>query len=49
MGVGEHNLAQLAEQAFERRGDYEALWFEGRWHTSAELFERARRLAAGLA
>jgi hypothetical protein len=25
--VGEHNLALLAEQAFERRGDYDALLF----------------------
>jgi long-chain acyl-CoA synthetase len=49
MGVGDHNLARLAEQAFERRGDYEALLFEGRWHSSAELFERSQRLAAGLA
>jgi long-chain acyl-CoA synthetase len=44
----EHNLAQLAERAFERRGDYEALLFEGRWHRSGELFERAARLGAGL-
>ena len=43
------NLARRAEEAFERRGDYEALLFEGRWHTSAELFERSRRLAGGLA
>ena len=48
MGVGEHNLARVAEQAFERRGDYQALLFEGRWHGSAELFERSRRLAGGL-
>ncbi len=42
------NLARLAEAAFERRGDYESLLFEGRWHRSAELFERACRLAGGL-
>ena len=47
--VSERNLALLAEQAFERRGDYDALLFEGRWHRSAELFERAQRLASGLA
>jgi long-chain acyl-CoA synthetase len=46
--VGEQNLARLAERGFELRGDYEALLFEGRWHTSAELFERAGRLGAGL-
>ena len=43
------NLARLAEAAFERRGDYESLLFEGRWHGSADLFDRACRLAGGLA
>ena len=43
-----NNLARLAEAAFERRGDYPALLFEGRWHRSGELAERARRLAGGL-
>jgi long-chain acyl-CoA synthetase len=47
--MGERNLARLAEAAFERRGDYESLLFDGRWHGSAELFERSRRLAGGLA
>jgi long-chain acyl-CoA synthetase len=42
------NLAQVAEEAFERRGDYESLLFEGRWYGSAELFSRACRLAGGL-
>jgi long-chain acyl-CoA synthetase len=42
------NLARLAEEAFERRGDYESLLFEERWYRSAELFERASRLASGL-
>jgi acyl-CoA synthetase (AMP-forming)/AMP-acid ligase II len=42
------NLARVNEEAFERRGDYEALLFEGRWIGSAELFERSRRLAGGL-
>jgi long-chain acyl-CoA synthetase len=45
---GEHHLARLAEQAFERKGDYPALLFEQRWHRSGELFDRACRLAAGL-
>ena len=44
----EHNLARLAEAAFERKGDYEALLFEDRWYRSGELFERSRRIAAGL-
>jgi long-chain acyl-CoA synthetase len=43
-----HNLGQLAEQAFERHGDYESVWFEGRWYRSGDLFERAARVAAGL-
>jgi long-chain acyl-CoA synthetase len=46
--TGRHHLGRLAEQSFERRGDYPALLFEGRWHGSAELFERARRIAGGL-
>jgi long-chain acyl-CoA synthetase len=46
--LGEHNLAALAERSFATKGDYEALLFEGRWHRSGELFERGRRLAAGL-
>jgi long-chain acyl-CoA synthetase len=44
----EHNLARLAEQAFERRGDYPSLLFEQRWHGSGELFDRACRVAGGL-
>jgi long-chain acyl-CoA synthetase len=42
------NLARLAEAAHERRGDYPALWFEGEWHSSAHLFERARRIQLGI-
>ncbi|MDN4163454.1 class I adenylate-forming enzyme family protein [Nocardioides abyssi] len=45
---GEHNLAVLAERAFERHGDYEALCFEGQWHTSGSIHERAARVAGGL-
>jgi long-chain acyl-CoA synthetase len=47
--VATRNLARLAEAAFERRGDYPSLLFEERWHGSAELFERSRRLGGGLA
>ena len=44
------NLARLAEQVrSSERGDYESLLFEGRWHRSGELFERAQRMADGLA
>ena len=45
---GEHNLGRLAEEAFQRRGDYASLLFEGRWHRSGELYERSCRVAAGL-
>ncbi|GAC1329140.1 MAG: long-chain fatty acid--CoA ligase [Candidatus Dormibacteria bacterium] len=43
-----HSLARLAEQSLERLGDRDALFFEGRWHRSADLFERATRVAGGL-
>jgi long-chain acyl-CoA synthetase len=43
------HLARLAEEGFERRGDHRALLFEGRWHTSGELFDRGTRLAGGFA
>ena len=46
--IATRNLARLAEDAFERRGDYESLRFEGRWYRSAELSARACRLAGGL-
>ncbi|HEY1521400.1 MAG TPA: AMP-binding protein [Solirubrobacteraceae bacterium] len=46
--IGEHNLARLAEGSFDRKGDYEALFFEGQWHRSGDLAGRARRMAAGL-
>ena len=42
------HLARAAEESFERLGDYESLWFEGRWLRSGELHERAARLAGGL-
>jgi long-chain acyl-CoA synthetase len=42
------HLARAAEGAFERRGDYESLLFEGRGHRSGELFGRACAIAAGL-
>src|ERR1700761_7662517 len=42
------NLARAAEAALERRGDYESLLFEGRWHRSGELYDRAAAVATGL-
>jgi long-chain acyl-CoA synthetase len=44
----ETNLAQLAESALERLGDYPSLCFEGVWHSSAAMHERATRVASGL-
>jgi len=43
-----HNLARLAEAAFGRLGDHESLIFEGAHYRSGKLFDRARRLAAGM-
>jgi long-chain acyl-CoA synthetase len=44
----EQNLARAAEAALDRHGDHDALWFEGVWHRSGELHERATRLAGAL-
>ncbi len=41
-------LGELAERSLERLGDHRALVFEERWYTSAEMHERACRLAGGL-
>ena len=43
------NLARLAEQALDRHGDYESLFFEGSWHSSGTQADRAARFATGLA
>ncbi len=43
------NLARQAELTLERQGDYDSLFFEGRWHSSGQLADRAARLATGLA
>jgi long-chain acyl-CoA synthetase len=42
------NLARLPEEHVEKFGDYEALWFEGKWHTTGESAARVRAVAAGL-
>jgi long-chain acyl-CoA synthetase len=44
----DHHLARAAEETLERLGDYESLWFDGRWLRAAELHVRAARLARGL-
>ena len=45
----DENLARQAELAFERQGDYDSLFYEGTWHSSGQLADRAARLATGLA
>jgi long-chain acyl-CoA synthetase len=47
--VDKENLARQAELALERQGDYDSLWYEGRWHSSGGMADRAARLATGLA
>jgi long-chain acyl-CoA synthetase len=46
--LAERNLARAADETFARLGDYESLWFDGRWIRSGELHDRAARLAAWL-
>ena len=46
--MGDWHLARLSESAFERLGDNEALFFEGRWYSTGELRDRILRLAGGL-
>ena len=45
---GPAHLGRLAETTLHRLGDYPSLFFEGAWHTSAGLHERARRAAFAL-
>jgi long-chain acyl-CoA synthetase len=45
----EASLARFAEAARERLGDYPSLFFEGTWHRSGTLHDRATRVATGLA
>ncbi|WP_030439102.1 class I adenylate-forming enzyme family protein [Actinoplanes subtropicus] len=46
--LGAHHLAVLAETSVDRLGDYESLFFEGKWLTTAEIHERSARVAGGL-
>ena len=46
--MADAHLARAAEETFGRLGDYDALWFEGRWVRSGELQDRAGRLAGWL-
>ncbi len=39
--MNEENLARQAELALDRQGDYDSLFYEGQWHSSGSLADRA--------
>jgi long-chain acyl-CoA synthetase len=41
------SLGRRSEEVLERFGDYESLFFEGRWYRSGDLATRGRRAARG--
>lgn len=43
-----HTLGRLAEESWARFDDYDAVFYEGAWHRSHALAERARRVTGGL-
>jgi long-chain acyl-CoA synthetase len=45
--MNEENLARQAELALDRQGDYDSLFYEGQWHSSGSLADRAARFATG--
>jgi len=46
--LGDRNLARAAEQALERLGDFDSVFFEGRWYRYAAQADRANRIGAAL-
>jgi len=42
------NIAEMAIKSIERFGEYESLFFEGKWFTNTELDSRTRQVAVGL-
>ena len=46
--VGLHHLGRLSEDHLVRVGDSPSLLFEGTWHTTSSLHDRATRVAGGL-
>jgi long-chain acyl-CoA synthetase len=46
--LGPRNLARLVAEVHERRGDYDALWFDGTWFRSSERYDRGVKIASGL-
>ncbi|MEU6714880.1 AMP-binding protein [Nonomuraea sp. NPDC046802] len=45
----EQTLGQLAEESWNRFDDHESVFYEGVWHRSHTLAERARRMCGGFA
>ncbi|MEV6040027.1 AMP-binding protein [Nonomuraea sp. NPDC052116] len=45
----EQTLGQLAEESWGRFDDHDATFYEGVWHRSHTLAERARRMCGGFA
>ncbi|QYC45355.1 Long-chain-fatty-acid--CoA ligase [Nonomuraea coxensis DSM 45129] len=43
----EQTLGRLAEESWGRFADHDAMYYEGVWHRSHELAERARRMCGG--
>jgi long-chain acyl-CoA synthetase len=46
--MADENLARQAELALERQGDHDSLFYEGQWHSSGSLADRAAKFATGL-
>lgn len=42
------NIAELAVRSIEKYGEYESLYFEGKWFKNTELTNRDQQVAAGL-
>lgn len=47
--VTEQTLGRLAEESWNRFDDHDSVFYEGVWHRSHTLAERARRMCGGLA
>ncbi|GAA2809242.1 long-chain fatty acid--CoA ligase [Nonomuraea dietziae] len=47
-GVKEQTLGRLAEESWSRFDDHESVFYEGEWHRSHTLAQRARRVTGGL-
>jgi long-chain acyl-CoA synthetase len=46
--VGQYNLAKLSDEHFAKVGDYENLFFEGKYYSTGEIHDRSQRFATGL-